>query len=106
VRVAILVVNGDRLLSRLEPTLEPERLVRRIEVITGRVAGAVGRRMRNRGSSRKRHSSCSPGVARLGGEPPLRCFGGWVPGFVLAVIEAGSPMPPADRWIMLRMKAG
>jgi transposase-like protein len=35
VMVLILLRDRDRLVSRLEPTLEPERQVRRIEVITG-----------------------------------------------------------------------
>ncbi|MPZ41777.1 MAG: transposase [Rhizobiales bacterium] len=33
--VLILLRDRDRLVSRLEPTLEPERQVRRIELITG-----------------------------------------------------------------------
>lgn len=98
-------------MSRLEPTLEPERLVRRIEVITG---GGGRRRWTVDEKARIVAETLDPGavvsvVARRYGLTPQQLFA-WrrearkrtvpgidlVPGFVPAVVDLAEP-PIATR---------
>jgi transposase len=110
VRVAILIWVGDQLVSKLEPTLEPERLVRRIEVITG----GGRRRWTVDEKAQIIAETLDPGavvsvIARRYGLTPQQLFA-WrrearkrtapsadlLPGFVPAVVDLPEP-PPAMR---------
>jgi transposase len=100
-------VIGDRLVSRLEPTLEPERLVRRIEVITG---GGDRRRWTVDEKARIVSETLDSGavvsvIARRHGLTPQQLFA-WrrearkrtalsadlSPGFVPAVVDLPEPL--------------
>jgi transposase len=100
-------VIGDRLVSRLEPTLEPERLVRRIEVITG---GGGRRRWTVDEKARIVAETLDSGavvsaIARRHGLSPQQLFA-WrrearkrtagsadlLPGFVPAVVDLPEPL--------------
>ncbi len=103
---------GDRLVSKLEPTLEPERFVRRIEVING-----TGRRREWSAEDKARivEETLAPDavvsvIARRHGLSPQQLFT-WRRAmrrptvetasperlFVPAVLEAPTPEPSAER---------
>src|SRR5271156_3001327 len=102
---------GDGLVSRLEPTLEPERLVRRSEVLTGgdgRRRWTVGEKARIVAETLAPSAVVSV-IARRYGLTPQQLFA-WrrearkrtapaadlLPGFVPAVVDLAEP-PAATR---------